>query len=78
MDASTRAYIAKLLGSIIAIGIGVAGLTAPPLLMTGPVVSGGFITAGLIGLGVNIGATVAAGAEAAHMRAARKAATPRR
>lgn len=72
MDESTRAFVLKVVGGVIAIAIGVAGVTGPPpLLTTGPVLSGALMMGGLLSLGVNIGATVAAGREASIMRAAR-------
>lgn len=79
MDESTRAFVLKVIGAIASITLGVAGLTAPPLLATGPVLSGALITGGLLALGVNIGASVAAGREAALLRQTRRdRADPRR
>ena len=77
MDDSTKAFVLKVAGGAIAIAIGVAGLTMPPVLAIPPVMAGGFIVGGLLAFGVNIGATVAAGREAALLRAARKTYPPK-
>lgn len=65
-------FATKVLGALIAIALGAASLTTPPLLAVPPLFAGALITAGLVALGVNIGATVAAGREAAILSANRR------
>lgn len=71
MDESTRAFYLKVAGGAVCIALGVAGLWNPPIVNIPPALAGALLTGGLLSFGVNIGATVAAGREAALMRAAR-------
>jgi len=73
VDESSRAFYLKVVGGGICIALGVAGMWNPPLVSIPPILAGALLTGGLLSFGVNIGATVAAGREAAHLRAARAA-----
>jgi hypothetical protein len=71
MDPDTRAFVLKVIGGAIAIALFTASsLTNPPLNID-PVLRGGLLVGGLGVFTVNIGATLAAGREAAMLRARR-------
>jgi hypothetical protein len=71
VDADTRAFVLKVIGGGICIGVGLGALWNPPVFTIEPLMAGALLTAGLLSFGVNIGATVAAGREAAVARQAR-------
>jgi hypothetical protein len=56
----TKQFYAKIAGAIIAIGIGVAGMTTPPLLTVPAQLQGVLIAGGLAALSINLGGTFAA------------------
>lgn len=83
LDESTRAYVSKVIGSVAAFGFGVYLFAFADIALRGQsstsALAGALIAAGLAGLGVNIGATIAAGREAAALRLIRRqAALPQR
>lgn len=72
MDDSSRAFVLKVVAGAVCIALGVAGLWNPPIVTIPPALAGSLLAGGLLSWGVNIGATVAAGREAAALRQARR------